>query len=628
MALRTFYDIIDQSAKTWPSQVSFRKRGASGQFPGRTFSEIKRHVDSLTAGFIAEGIQPGDRVTYLCDSSPNWLIGDCAITSTGAVSVPRGTDVTDEDIKYILSHSESRFALVQREKDKKRLEELKSHFKNLEKVFVLQTEDAELARGKDSVTELMEKGDALLAKDPELVSKRVAALDPGALATLIYTSGTTGSPKGVMLNQFGWVHAIERVLDRIQFTHNDRAVSLLPPWHAFERAVEYGIVMRGMDFLVSDIQNLRNDLFEFKPTVFPSVPRIWETVYNGIITKVKKESPASQAIFNFFLSVGSFWARWKAIAFGYDPAVKQPFILWSAIRRITALLVLLATSPLKLIAMRVFHGIHAALGGHLRMSVSGGSALPGVVDQFLTAIGITVLEGYGMTETSAVISIRRLNKPTPGTVGTPIPGYEVCLKDDKGNLVTEIGQKGSLWVKSKQILMGYYKRPELNQSIFDKNGFFDTGDIMRLNHRGELSFAGRAKDTIALGGGENVEPVPIEDRLITSEFIDQVMVVGDDKKSLGALIVPHFDHVRKKLPGIPDKTELWNFDKSVRDLFKGEITRLISRESGFKAFEVIPGSCFYIVPRQFDPDTEMTRTLKLKRNVIKDNFAQDIDAMY
>jgi long-chain acyl-CoA synthetase len=122
--------------------------------------------------------------------------------------------------------------------------------------------------------------------------------------------------------------------------------------------------------------------------------------------------------------------------------------------------------------------------------------------------------------------------------------------------------------------------------------------------------------------------VAIEDRLITSEFIDQVMVVGDDKKSLGALIVPHFDHVRKKLPGIPDKTELWNFDKSVRDLFKGEITRLISRESGFKAFEVIPGSCFYIVPRQFDPDTEMTRTLKLKRNVIKDNFAQDIDAMY
>jgi hypothetical protein len=125
--------------------------------------------------------------------------------------------------------------------------------------------------------------------------------------------------------------------------------------------------------------------------------------------------------------------------------------------------------------------------------------LPAVVDQFLTAIGITVLEGYGMTETSAVISIRRLNKPTPGTVGTPIPGYEVCLKDDKGNLVTEIGQKGSLWVKSKQILMGYYKRPELNQSIFDKNGFFDTGDIMRLNHRGELSFAGRVKDFIGLG---------------------------------------------------------------------------------------------------------------------------------
>ncbi|MCE9598733.1 MAG: AMP-binding protein, partial [Spirochaetia bacterium] len=182
--------------------------------------------------------------------------------------------------------------------------------------------------------------------------------------------------------------------------------------------------------------------------------------------------------------------------------------------------------------------------------------------------------------------------------------------------------------KSKQILLGYYKRPELNATIFDKEGFFDTGDIMVLNHRQELSFAGRAKDTIALGGGENVEPVPVEDRLLTSEYVDQVMVVGDDRKSLGALIVPNFDRVRAKLPGIPEKTDLWNYDKTVRELFKAEITQLISRDSGFKSFEVIPGSCFYLVPRNFDPDTEMTRTLKLKRPVIKEHFAREIDGMY
>lgn len=628
MATRYFYDIIESAASSWPDAESFRRRMPDNTLKGRTFRELKGLVDRLTAGFIAEGIVAGDRITYLCDASTNWIIGDCAIVSCGAVSVPRGTDVTDEDINYILSHSESRFAVVQREKDRKRLESLKSNFPQLEKIFVLQSDSGDLATGPGSVDELMQKGDKILSSSPDVVRQRVNSLDPMALATLIYTSGTTGAPKGVMLNQFGWINAIECVLERIGFQHSDRAVSLLPPWHAFERAVEYGIVSRGMDFVVSDIQTLRNDLFDFKPTVFPSVPRIWETIYNGIMARIKKESPAKQNIFGFFLAVGRAWFSWKSIAFDYDAQSSRPFPLISLARRAFAFLMLVLLSPLKLLAGKIFGNIHAGLGGQLRLSVSGGSALPGVVDEFLSAIGITVLEGYGMTETSAVISVRRLEKPTPGTVGTPIPGYEIRIKDEKGNDIKDSGGKGTLWVKSKQILMGYYKRPELNAAIFDKDGFFDTGDIMRLNHRGELSFAGRAKDTIALGGGENVEPVPVEDRLLTSEFIDQVMVVGDDKKSLGALIVPNFERVRQSLAGAPEKQELWNYDKTVRDLFKGEVTRLISREGGFKSFEVIPGNCFYIVPRNFDPDTEMTRTLKLKRPVIKEHFAAEIDAMY
>jgi len=628
MAPRFFYDIIENAAREYPDQISFRKRNNQNQLPGKSFAEMKRLVDHLTAGLIAEGVKTGDRFTYLCDASPNWLIGDCAIVAAGAVCVPRGTDVTDEDINYILGHSESRFALVQREQDRKRLESLRSNFPKLEKIFVLQNDLAEFATGKGSTREVMEKGEKLIAKEPNVVRERVRAADPDALATLIYTSGTTGAPKGVMLSQYGWINAIQCVLERVGFDHSDRSVSLLPPWHAFERAVEYATVMKGIDFLVSDIQNLRNDLYEFKPTVFPSVPRVWETVYNGIMTKIKKESPVKQAIFNFCLWAGDLWARLKAIVFDYDQQIKRPFFLFSILRRAAALVVLAWLLPLKLLAILVFSPIHRGLGGSLRLSISGGSALPGVVDRFLTAIGIQVLEGYGMTETAAVISARRQSKPTPGTVGTPLPCYHIRIKDEKGNEILTPGQKGSLWVKSKQILIGYYKRPELNSTIFDRDGFFDTGDIMTLNHRGELSFAGRAKDTIALGGGENVEPVPVEDRLLISEFIDQVMVVGDDRKSLGALIVPNFERVRQQLGAIPEKTELWNYDKSVRDLFKREITRLISGENGFKSFEVIPGSCFYLVPRAFDSDTEMTRTLKLKRNVIKDHFASEIDSMY
>lgn len=438
-----FYDIIDSAAQKWPDAVSFRRRSAANKLEGRSFAELKKLVDRLTAGLMAEGVNAGDRITYLCDASTNWIVGDCAIVSAGAVSVPRGTDVTDEDINYILSHSESRMAVVQRAKDKSRLESLKSNFPLLEKIFVLETDSGALAEGPGTVGELMEKGDKLLSSSPDAVRARVNSADPQALATLIYTSGTTGAPKGVMLNQYGWLNAIECVLQRIGFVHSDRAVSLLPPWHAFERAVEYGIVSRGMDFVVSDIQNLRNDLFEFKPTVFPSVPRIWETIYNGVMAKIKKESPAKQGIFNFFLAVGRIWASWKSIAFGYDPQTTRPFILWDLLRRIFAFNMLILLSPLKFLAGRIFSTIHAGLGGALRLSVSGGSALPGVVDEFLTAIGITVLEGYGMTETAAVISVRRLEKPTPGTVGTPIPGYEIRIKDEKGNDIKHTGGKGT-----------------------------------------------------------------------------------------------------------------------------------------------------------------------------------------
>jgi len=624
-----FYDVIADTAERMPEKVTFRKRSGR-EFPGRPYGELKEMVDHMTAGLIKAGVEMGDRITFLCDASPNWLITDISIVTSGAVCVPRGTDVTDEDIIYIVTHSESKFAIVQREKDRTRLKNLKSKLGGtLKQIFVMEEDDGNLKSGEDTISELMAQGQVVLKKNPATVQEKLDQTDPGALATLIYTSGTTGAPKGVMLNQTGWLHAVDRVLERVGFRESDRVVSLLPPWHAFERAVEYGIAKVGIDFLVSDSIKLRDDLRDFKPTVFPSVPRIWESVYNGIISKIHKESSAKQGVFNFFLAVGGLWARKKAILFNYDPQINKPFFLFSFLRRLGAFFVLMFISPLKLVAMRVFHPIHMAMGGHVRISVSGGSALPGVVDKFLSAIGITVLEGYGMTETSAVISIRMQNRPTGGTVGIPLPSYEIKIKDDKGNDVTsQPGKKGSLWVKSDQILTGYYKRPELNSVIFDKDGFFDTGDIMMLSWRRELMFAGRAKDTIALAGGENVEPVPIEDKLLTSNYIDQVMVVGDDKKTLGALIVPNYEKVRTDLPEAPDDYNLWNFDKSIRDLYKKEITSLISKENGFKAFEMVPGSCFYISPRPFDLDTEMTRTLKMKRPTIKDNFKEQIEGMY
>ncbi len=617
--------MLEKTATRFPEKESFSRRTKDG-IKGRTFSEIKSLVDALIGGFISEGVQKHDKILFLCDSSQNWIIGDIAIVSAGAVSVPRGTDVVDEDILYIVNHSESKYAIVQKEKDKQRLIDLGPKLPSLKKVFVLEDDIGDLKSAPDTIFDLIEKGKSYLAKNPNAVRQRLQEKSPNELATLIYTSGTTGAPKGVMLNQTGWISAVEKVIGFVGLGSGDSGVSLLPPWHAFERAIEYCIVELGAGFLVSNINNLREDLKEFQPTLFPSVPRIWESLYNGIVNKVSKESTAKQAIFNFFLKIGGIWAHQKAVFLGYDFRIQKPNIFTWIFLKFASFIFLILLSPLKLGALLVFRPIHKALGGKLRVSVSAGSALPSVVDKFLSAIGLIVLEGYGMTETSAVLSIRKQKQPSPGTVGTPIQGYECILKDDRGNIVSG-GEKGSLWIKSKQVLMGYYKRPELNEIVFDKNGFFDTGDIMRFNYRGELVFAGRAKDTIVLAGGENVEPVPIEDQLLNSPYVNQVLVTGHEAKHLVALIVPDFERLKAEFPDLPEDANVWNSHPKIREIFKGEVSGKISRKNGFKSFEVIPQNAFYIVPRPFDPDREMTRTLKMKRNEILESFKKEVSEL-
>lgn len=623
-----FYQMLEHAATVNPTDQTFMRRQGDGTITGRTYPEWKQWTDQLVAGLSAEGLKREDRVLFLCDPSSYWLFTNIAIITAGGITVPRATDVTDDDILYISNHAECRFAVVQNRKTKERLEKLGDRIPALKRIFVMQADDHSLLDGEDSLKALTEKGKAALQKDPGLVSGLAKQLDPEALCMIIYTSGTTGVPKGAMQTQQGWIACVENVIPRLQARKGDRAISLLPPWHVFEQIIEYTFLYLGLQFMITDITLLKEDLKEFKPTIFPSVPRIWESVYNGIISKVKKESAAKQKIFQFFLSVGAAWHRWHAVAFNYDLQIEKPAFPIAIARRLLAWLVLLLMSPLKLLAGVIFKGIREALGGQMRVSLSGGSALPGVVDRFLSAVGLRVLEGYGMTETSAVISTRLIEGPVPGTIGRPLDGYEIRLKNEQGMDVKHIpGARGTLWVKSVQVMKGYYRRPELNEVVFDEDGFFDTGDLMMLTHRGDLVFAGRAKDTIVLAGGENLEPVPLEDRLLISDYIDQVMVIGDDRKHPAALIVPAFDRVKAEFD-VPESTAQWNDNATVRQLYQKEIRRLLTRDAGFKSFELIPADAFYVVPRAFDLETEMTKTLKMKRPVIKDHFEAEIEAIY
>jgi len=618
------YHLLESVSTRFPDKVSFRKRDKGNGFPGISYTKLKTVVDEYIAGWISVGLKTGDRVGYFCDASPNWLAMDLAILSAGGVVVPRGTDIVDDEILYILNHSEARFLVVQKEKDFQRIKRLSSKIPSLESVWILETDVGELMVGENSVSILSQKG-----KDsPSSIRARLNEIDPDGLATLIYTSGTTGNPKGVMLSQKGWLTAISNTTARLDMNPSDTAVSLLPPWHAFERAIEYATLALGVDFLVSNMTSLKDDLRDFRPTIFPTVPRIWESVFNGIMVKVAKEGGFKEKLFHFFLNVGKIWEKHISVVFGYDFNIYKKNLLVDIYQRSISLFILFFLSPAKLVSIKIFSAIHKALGGRIRICISAGSALPSVVDGFLSAIGLKVLEGYGMTETSAVVSIRSNTKPTKGTVGIPIDGYSVILKDESGKLITKQGDKGTLWIKSDQILKGYYKRPELNTVVFDSNGFFDTGDLMQITHRNELVFSGRSKDTIALIGGENIEPIPIEDKLLTSPYIDQVMIVGHDRKTLGALIVPNFEAVEKTLAETSKNYSEWNENLKVRDLFRKEISKIISKENGFKAFEMVPANNFYLVPRPFDPDVEMTRTLKMKRNVIADAFAKEINRIY
>lgn len=624
-----FYQMLEHAASVNPADRTFLRRMGDGSISGRTYPEWKEWTDALVAGLADDGLKRGDRVLFLCDPSSYWLFTNVAIITAGAITVPRATDVTEDDILYIANHAECTRAIVQNRKTKERLEKLKDRIPTLKTIHVMQDEGHNLLTGDDSLVALTKKGEVALKANTQLVADMAKRLDPESLCMIIYTSGTTGAPKGAMQTQQGWIACVENVIPRLQARKGDRAISLLPPWHVFEQVIEYAFLYLGLQFMITDISLLKEDLKEFKPTIFPSVPRIWESVYNGIIGKVKKESAAKQKVFNFFLSVGATWHRWHAVAFGYDLQIEKPNAIASLLRRLLAFFVLLLLSPLKLLSKVIFKGIREALGGQMRVSLSGGSALPGVVDRFLSAVGLRVLEGYGMTETSAVISARLIEGPVSGTIGKPLDGYEIRLKNEQGVDVKHIpGAKGTLWVKSVQVMKGYYRRPELNDIVFDKDGFFDTGDLMMLTHRGELVFAGRAKDTIVLASGENLEPVPLEDRLLISDYIDQVMVVGDDKKYPAALIVPAFDRLKEHLPSLPDSRERWNENLAVRALFQNEIGRLLTREAGFKSFEIVPKDAFYIVPRPFDLETEMTKTLKMKRPVIKDHFQAEIDRIY
>ncbi len=518
-----------------------------------TYAEATDAIHGVALFLRQNGIGPGDRVAIVAENSPRWFHVYAACLAIGAVAVPRGEDIAVRELHSILLHSECKYAFAGSERAASLL--------------------------PDTLRVTRTDGDAFpapVACDADTLAGYGARAAPNDLAVLLYTSGTTGRPKGVMLEQQNIAHNIRYLPTLVDMQPGDVWVSILPSWHTFEQTVELCGFAAGNVFVYSDKRRLKQDLQKHQPQFFAAVPRVWEALYRGVCDAIDKKGGLAPKLFR---SACRGTRRWRA----RNPLGLPPHLLGKAL---------------------FYRQVAAALGGRLKHGVSGGGYLPRHIDQFFADVGVSLLVGYGLTETAPVVALRVAGDNIVGTIGRAAPETEI-----------RVGDNATFLVRGPQVMRGYYKDEDLTRSVLDDAGWFDTGDLGKVTEQGDLIFVGRAKETIVLSGGENVEPEPIEHCILQVPGVAQVIVVGQDRKNLGALVVPSAD---------ADDARLDADDARLIEAYRDDI-RAATRE--LRSFERI--NRIALLPEPFAVENGLlTPTLKLRRNVIAERYSDLIDSMY
>jgi long-chain acyl-CoA synthetase len=620
-----------------PDQVALKARDAKGAWQQWTYREFCALAEQFGAGLLDLGVKRGDHVGIIADNRYEWIIADQGILGIGAADVPRGSDTMPDEMCYILQHADVEISLAENAEQLSKILSRKKDLPLLKQVIVIDPAFdprgfKEPLQGLKLMTfgEVMERGKRMLAKDPQAYRKEVAKGAPDELATLIYTSGTTGEPKGVMLTNSNFMHNLRTTVPYvISVDHRDTFLSVLPVWHSFERTVGYIELYNGCTHAYSKPVGkiMMADMFEIHPTVMASAPRVWESVRAALLRKINEEGGIKKALFNFFLKVGVAHQHCANLVRGLLPEFKRRV---RAIDFLTGIVPFILLWPLRALGnVLVFSKVKTRLGGKFRFSVSGGGALPAYVDKFFGAAGILMLEGYGLTETAPVVSVRLERRPMQGTIGPALAEQEIKLLDPETHTPVGPGKKGVIYIKGPNVMKGYYKRPEKTAEVIDKDGFFDTGDLGMITRKGELKIIGRVKATIVLLGGENVEPLPIEDAILESEYIDQIMVVGQDQKFLGALVVPNLEALerwaqKEKVP-YSSKEELLD-NAQANELIAEQINERVNAEKGFRVWERI--FRFKMIPKHFEVGVELSAKQEMKRNVIAEIYKKEIAEIF
>ncbi len=557
------------------------------------WQELARTVREVAAGLVDIGVRPGDRVAIMAYNRPEWLVSDLAIMAAGAITIPIYHTSTRSQSDYILKKAGVDIAFVARSEKAEMLTTCDASIKTIISLDPIGIGSAGSC-STDYAT-VRERGRKLLADGTEReLTSRTEAINPDDCATIIFTSGTTGNPKGVMLSHANILANAAASLEAQPVFPDDTFLSFLPLSHSFERtAGQYLMLLAGARTAYAEsIRTVADNIREVQPTIMLGVPRFYEKLYARIQDRVHNAPPLRQKIFYWAINVG------RKMRLAYEN--NNPGKLLKLKHRIADRL--------------VFSKLRQRLGGRLRFFVSGGAPLAKEIAEFFLDGGVQILEGYGLTEYSPVIAVNRLGRIRPGTVGNPLPGCEVKIMDDK-----------ELAVSGPSVMLGYYNDPESTAEII-MDGWLLTGDLAAFND-GYLKILDRKKDIIVTSGGKNISPQYIENLLVTDEYLGQIVLYGDKRNYLTALVVPGYDHLaeRKPLPGLEDLSPAELSESE--ELYAFLMARIKDKCQGLASFEQVKKILVLAEPLT-EENGELTPTMKVKRKAVLKKFQDRLDALY
>ena len=591
------------------------KLDPKGSYEPVYWDQVTDDVQSIAAYLVERGAKPGDRIGILSENRYEWAIVDLAIQMIGGINVSLYTTLPPAQCEYILKDSDTKIFFVSTGIQIKKAAEVFENCPDLVEVVAFDEPKVKSLLDHDYLNlfqDVIAEGAKLYPKHKEIINKYSNAVEPEDIATLIYTSGTTGNPKGAMLTHHNIVSNVKAATQHIYWDDTDRSLSFLPLCHSFERTGGYyAIISCGAEiYYAESVDTVSKNMPEVKPTVMISVPRLFEKIYNLIIKSVDDGSDTKKAIFNWAVEVGRKYSDGQ--------------------RGLVALQKMIADKL-------VFDKLKERTGGHVRLFVSGGAALPPDIDMFFRCAGLTILQGYGLTETSPVMAANKPGNEVVGVVGQIIPGVTVGIQDlNTGEIVAQISgedypsdltsKEGEILNRGPNTMKGYWKNEEATKEMIDEDGWLHTGDVGRFVN-GNLQITDRIKHMIVNAGGKNIYPGPIEDMFKTSKWIDQLVVIGEAQNFMAALIVPDFEAIQKyaKENGIEenDPAKLIK-DDAIVSLYKKEM-RAFSKQ--LASHEKIRD--FRLLDTEFSVETgEITPTLKVKRRVIAEKYAEHIDDIF